>query len=284
MRRSAIVKANEIRLKRQVHKGCFLVVEGRDDRLFFEQFVDRDACWITVAEGKETVVNVVLSLEAKRFPGIVGVVDADFDHIEGGQWSSENLITLEAVDLEALLIRSSALERVLVELGCSDKISDFGKDVRETLVAAAAKIGCLRLYSLRAGLCLTFQGLKYRKCIDINSLAIDIHALVREVMNRSQRHNPPCQDVVEAISSIHLSVNDHWLVCYGTDMVAILAIGLRKALGTNGAQAVAPSLIRRCLRLSFQWSDLNRSGLSRDLRRWAARNSGFCVLSAVGSA
>ena len=41
MGRSATVRANAIRLKRQEHGGSFLVVEGRDDRLFFEQFVDR---------------------------------------------------------------------------------------------------------------------------------------------------------------------------------------------------------------------------------------------------
>ena len=41
MKRSPNVRANAIRLKRQEHGGSFLVVEGRDDRLFFEQFVDR---------------------------------------------------------------------------------------------------------------------------------------------------------------------------------------------------------------------------------------------------
>ena len=38
-----VVVANEIRLWRAVHKGAFLLLEGRDDRLFYERFVDRGA-------------------------------------------------------------------------------------------------------------------------------------------------------------------------------------------------------------------------------------------------
>ena len=280
MRRRPAVKANEIRLKRQDHRGCFLVVEGRGDRLFFEQFVDRDACSVTVADGKQNVVAVIEILEADHFAGVVGVIDADFDHVEGTERVSDNLITLETVDLEALQIRSFALDRVLVELGSDEKIAQFGKDVRETLLSAALPIGCLRLHSLRTGMNLTFRGLRYAACIDSASLAIDVRSLVREVRNRSQRSDLRCEDVAMTIHSIQHSVGDRWLVCYGADMVAILATGLRSALGTNNAQAVAPDVLGRDLRLAYQWSDLNNSRLARDLREWTARNSGFCVLSA----
>ena len=279
MRRRPTVKANEIRLKRQDHKGCFLVVEGRDDRLFFEQFVDRDACSVTVASGKQDVAAVIQILKADHFAGVVGVIDADFDHVEGTERVNDNLITLETVDLEALQIRSSALDRVLVELGVKKKIADFGKDVRETLLSAALPIGCLRLHSLRTGMNLTFRGLKYAACIESKSLTIDVRSLVREVKNRSQRSDLQCQEVARKIETIQRSVGDLWLVCYGADMVAILAIGLKSALGTNSAQAVAPELLRSCLRLAYQWSDLVNSQLGRDIREWTARNPGFRVLS-----
>ena len=40
LRRRPVVIANEIRLKRSQHPGAFLVVEGRDDRLFWERYID----------------------------------------------------------------------------------------------------------------------------------------------------------------------------------------------------------------------------------------------------
>ena len=278
MSRKPIVKANEIRMKRQHHNGCFLIVEGRDDRLFFEQFIDADACKVVVADGKPNVAEVISILDADRFPGVVGVVDADFDHIEGIEQESDNVIVLETVDLEALLIQSPALDRVLVELGSAAKIAKFGKDVRKALLEATQTIGCLRLHSMRAELSLTFQKINYAECIDETSLTVDVHCLVREVKNRSSRFDLRCQDLVHSIDAIQLSLEDPWLVCYGADMVTLLAFGLRKTLGTNNSQAVAPDVLRMSLRLAFQRSDLNKSQLVSDLHDWTARNSGFSVL------
>ena len=277
MKRSPNVRANAIRLKRQEHGGSFLVVEGRDDRLFFEQFVDRQYCWVIVANEKQNVADVVGILEAAGFPGVAGVTDADSDHVEGIRPASDNIILLETVDLEALLIRSPALDRILVELGSSGKIAGFGANVRDTLLAAALPIGCLRIHSRRSGLNLTFDGLRYGRCIELASLMFDVFCLIREVENRSQRSDLPCNDVAREIDIIQGSVEDRWLVCYGADMVQILALGLRKTLGTNNAQAVAPEVVRRCLRLAYQWADLNDSRLGRDLRVWEAKNPEFRV-------
>lgn len=282
MRRTAIAKANEIRLKRQIHKGCFLIVEGRDDRMFFEQFVERHDCQVIVAGGKERVIEVIRILDADSIPGVVGVVDADFDHIEGHRNAINNLIVLETADLEALLIRSAALERVLIELGSGEKIAAYGGNIREALLAAAVSIGCLRLHSQRAGLGLTFRHLRYGRFVRLESLTIDVQALVREVVNRSQRPGLTLDNVVQSVSATHLSVHDHWLVGFGSDMVEILAFGLRKTLGTNNAKDVEGRVVRRCLRLAFQWNDLNKTDLSRNLREWATRNSSYRVLRPEG--
>ena len=265
--------ANSIRMKRSHHPGCFLIVEGRDDRLFFEQFVD---CAVQVADGKSNVVEVIDILDADSFPGAVGVIDADLDHVEGYSWQSRNLVVLDTYDLEALLIKSRALERVLVELGSSEKIAN--RHPLDELIDAAVPIGCLRLHSRRSELTLKFDGMRYAKFVDGDSLQTDVRKLVREVKNRSQRSDLAYDDTVQEILSIRSTVNDPWLVCCGTDMVEILSIGLRRALGTNNAGAVSPDELRRCLRLAYQWQELTDSQLGRDLREWSERNPGFRVL------
>ena len=276
--RSPVVTSNLIRLRRSLHKGCFLVVEGRDDRLFCEQFVDTDSCAVIVAQGKQNVVEVIDTLEVSRFPGVVGLVDADFDRIEGCEWESDNLILLEPVDLEAMLIRSSALDRVLVEFGTPGKLAVFGKNIREMLVEAAIPIGCLRLHSKRAGLDLRFRNLRYASFIDRRSLRNNIHALIRDVKNRSQRTGLPCENLVQEINAIAGSLEDPWLVCSGDDLVSILALGLKTALGTNHSHKVAYDVICRCLRLAYQRDEFDNSKLFGDLRRWTIRNPGYRVL------
>lgn len=265
-------------MKRSHHPGCFLIVEGRDDRLFFEQFVDSGDCAVQVADGKSNVVEVIDILDADSFPGAVGVIDADLDRIEGYSWQSRNLIVLETYDLEALLIKSRALERVLVERGSSEKITGRTKPPREELIDAAVPIGCLRLHSRRSELTLKFDGMRYAKFVDRDSLQTNVHDMVRDVKNLSRKSDLACDDTAREIRSIEDTVNDPWLVCCGTDMVAILGIGLRKALGTNNAGAVKPDLLRTYLRLAYERQELIDSRLGRDLREWAERNPGFQVL------
>ncbi|MCY3628390.1 MAG: DUF4435 domain-containing protein [Bacteroidota bacterium] len=278
MRRNPTIKANEIRLKRQSHKGCFLVVEGRDDRLFFKQFVACRDCKITVANGKVDVIEVVSILETGSFPGIIGVVDADFDHIEGNPSYGDNLIVHETVDLEALLIRSSALDRVLSEWGSAKKIATFGKDIRKTLVTSAVWIGCLRLVSHRNRLDLKLQGIRYSKFVVKQLLEIDIDRFVQEVLNHSQTPGLSKAEIVKELKSTHRSLENDWLVCYGKDMVEILAFGLRSTIGTNKAIDVASERIKRGLRLSFPRDDMENSKLGQDLHDWEERNPNFRVL------
>ena len=276
--RRPVVIANAIRLKRSDHKGCFLVVEGRDDRLFFEQFADKATCRIVVAETKEKVVQVTQLLDDYNFPGVVGIMDADFDRIEGHESGSTNLILLETCDLEALLIRSTALDRVLIEFGSRKKIKAFGRDIRDALTAAALPIGCLRLHSRRDGQNLRFQGLRYSSCVNSTSLIINRQALIREVKNRSQRPDLSSDELEQAIQVIEHSVQEPWQLCTGDDLVSILAVGLTKALGTKSSTEVSNEVLRRSLRLAYETSDFANSQLIRELQSWTKRNPGFQIL------
>lgn len=246
--------------------------------MFFEQFVDLRDCSVQVANGKSHVVEVIAILDEGSFPGIVGVIDADLDHIEGHYWNSSNLIMLETYDLEELLIKSDALDRVLVELGSSAKVANRTIHPREELIKAALPIGCLRLHSQRSGLNLTFEGMRYARFVDRDSLQTDVRKMIREVRNRSQRPDLASEEAGRAIRDIQATMNDPWLVCCGTDMVAILSIGLRRVLGTKNANEVVPDVIRRSLRLAYERHDLVRSRLGQDLRAWAKRNPDFRVL------
>ena len=271
--------ANSIRMKRSHYTGCFLIVEGRDDRLFFERFVNRSYCAVQVAGGKSNVIDVIEILDADdNFSGFVGVIDADLDHVEDHSWQSSNLIIIEMYDLEALLIKSTALDSVLIEFGSSEKIAKRTKRPREELIDATLPIGYLRLHSRRSKLNLKFNGVRYERFIDRDSLQTNVRNMVREVKNRSQRSDLACDDTAREIRRIEDTVNDPWLVCCGTDMVEILSIGLRRALGTNNSGAVTPDELRRCLRLAYQWQELTDSQLGRDLREWSERNPGFRVL------
>jgi Protein of unknown function (DUF4435) len=273
-----VVVANELRLWRAVHKGAFLLLEGRDDRLFYEKFVDGMACKIKVVENKANVCEIVRILEAEDFPGILGIVDADFDLIEGRAAGSGNLVFGDSHDLEGMLIRSPALSGILIEFGSSSKIERFGRDIRTAILQAAYPVACLRLYSERSGDMLRFSGLSHRRFVEPHTLNVDRTALAREVKNCSRRQDIPDGYLVEQIENIEREGHDPWQFCVGDDLLAALSIGLRGAFGNSNAQQVRDDQLRTALRLAYNSNHFITSLQHLAIKRWEACNDPFQIL------
>ena len=272
-----VVIANRIRLLRSQHRGTFLVVEGRDDRLTCEKFAASNDCKIIVAENKQNVCEVVEILECCRFPGILGLVDADFDRIEGRLHRSPNIISPEGHDLESMLVKSAAFDALMIEFGSSEKLARLGTDVRHIVLRAAYKIGCLRLLSYRAGLALRFHGLRYGRVIDQNTLDVDESRLAAAVFHLSQRPTEFLSNVVSQLRQLLREECDPWEVCTGEDLLGVMSVGFRKILGTNNAGDVSIDRLRLYLRLAFGVRDIEDSHLWRHVTEWERRNEGFRV-------
>lgn len=271
-------KATEIKLKRQSHMGTFLVVEGRDDRLFMERFTCAKQCKIEIAQGKDNVCAVIEILDAEAFSGALGLVDADFDRIEAPEKSEYNVRRPEYHDLETMLLCSPALDRVLVELGSQRKLTTFEGKVLDALISRALPLGCLRLYSLRSGLNLKFDGLSYSAWIDRNSFMGCTKQMIEEVKNRSQRPDLSTNLVEEAILDIKNAGYDPLELCNGTDLISILAIGLRGRLGNLRSSEVNASSLRQYLRLAYSEQDFCKSDLGKSIHSWEMQAGGFQVL------
>src|SRR6266567_4884592 len=179
--------ANKIILTRQ-YPGkdflSFLIVEGDTDWNFYKTFVDKDKCQIIIAYSKSVAIQVLSILEKDGFPGVFIIVDADFDVLEG-KFSPKNVLFTDTHDLESMIIRFPAFEKVLGEFGSEEKIDLFTqtarKDVRAVLVETSMPIGYLRWVSLREDLSLTFEDLNFTGFINRETLTIDLSDLIRSV-------------------------------------------------------------------------------------------------------
>jgi hypothetical protein len=86
--------ANEIILTRDNPDKeflSFLLVEGHTDGNFCQNFTDIKKCQIVIAYSKSTAIQVLSILEKEAVPGILAIVDADFDMLEGKSPHSPNL-------------------------------------------------------------------------------------------------------------------------------------------------------------------------------------------------
>ena len=270
--------ANEIRMTRSQYSGAFLIVEGRDDRLFMASFISQSTCTIRVAQGKQNVCAVIDILDKDNFSGVLGLIDADLDRIEGSQKRSQNLVMPECHDLIMMLVSSPALDRVLTEVGSRKKLETFEGNVLEALIERALPVGYLRLHSLREKLNLRFRDLNYSAWIDRSTFVANTTKLINTVKNHSQRQDLSSSDLAIAIEELQDSNYDPYEMCNGADVIGILSVGLRRVLGTKDAGEVGEELLKMSLRLAYSEQHFRSSSLRKDIETWQRRNHGFQIL------
>lgn len=291
--RSADGIANRIILTRQ-YPGkqliSFLIVEGEKDKKVYEWFTDKNACRVSVAYSKKTAIEVLSILEKDNFPGVLALVDVDFDVLEGRRYPSPNLLFTDGHDLEVMIVNSPALDKFLAEYGSEGKIAAFiqkaGKPLRLLLAESSLPIGYLRWISLREDLSLKFEDLDFDKFVDKDTLSVDVAKLIRQVQaltgnaggDPARRRNATDSDISNSMKQLMHDSHDYSHVCCGHDLVCILAISLRKVLGTHNANDVKPELVEKPLRLAFERSHFERTELYAAIKRWEAANTPFVVL------
>jgi len=191
MRLTAESVANDVRMRRQLFKGTMLLVEGSVDARFMRRFIDERNCMAVVAQGRDNAIEALKILTDAGVPGVLALIDADFDRVLGEVSGGPNLLHYDYRDLEIMLLVSPALEKLLGEYGSEEKIREFetleGVDTRRALLLRAQEIGLLRLMSVRDTLSLRFDGLSFG-FVNSRTLELDVTELLVAVKNNSNMH------------------------------------------------------------------------------------------------
>ncbi|MFN6529550.1 DUF4435 domain-containing protein [Nostoc sp. ChiSLP03a] len=280
--------ANKIRQLRQTYSGAFLLVEGSSDKVFYERFVDKKLCHLEITAGKpsskQCAIEILAILETSNFQGILAIVDADFDHLQNTPVTIPNLLRTDTHDLETMLINSLAFDKVITLFGSEEKIIKFGRDLRSALLESGMSVGYLVWVSQSDGLNLKFDGIEFSKFVDSQTLKINELKLITEVINKSQAYSLTNEDIQKRLTNKKSSSHDPWQVCRGHDLVEILSIGLRKAIGSNPAIDVKPNsddsknTLEGILLLAYEEIYFYETQLYSEIRLWETNNPPFQVL------
>ena len=267
--------AAEVKMTRMLHSGSFLIVEGRDDRKLWLALCRND-CDVVDGEGKNNVVGCIQKLDDEDFRGALGVTDDDYDSLMGKTLVSRNLVATETHDLECLLIRSPALERVLAEFGAPEKIDEFekasGVDVRTALLDRALRFGRLRWAALKFELDINRDAIRVARFVSTETWEVDYDGLIRATLDGSSESENSLRGYVESLPDA-----DPWIIAQGHDMVRILRMGLRQALGEI-PNSIGPEQISSVLRAGFHSEHLYCTVLGKSVRNWEAFNPAYPVL------
>ncbi len=273
--------ANTVLLIRDKYNGPVLLLEGDNDVKFFRRFAEDSQMPIIPAWGKENVLDAVEILESDgNVQGFLGIVDADFGHVDGSLPASRNVVVTDDHDVEMMIIKTKAFSAVLRELGSKDKVSKFPTEhrIRYELMQKALIIGHLRHLSLTDDFNLRFEGLSFERFVDRDSLEIDINEMIRRVFELKRIPNLEAEDIRDRLLELAEDAEDDpYQICCGHDFVAIFGIALRKVLGSQSKEAASPAKLGIALRLAYDSSDFLQTKLYSDAKQWSKGNQGYDI-------
>ncbi|MHA1223337.1 MAG: DUF4435 domain-containing protein, partial [Candidatus Heimdallarchaeaceae archaeon] len=96
-------KFSELLFVRQKHSNSILLVESQTDSQLFKKLLDCHLCNIRPIGNKVEVLEVMRIVKQKHEPGILAIVDADFEHIEGYEFNSDDVLRTETHDIEGIM-------------------------------------------------------------------------------------------------------------------------------------------------------------------------------------
>ena len=91
------------------------------------------------------------------------------------------------------------------------------------------------------------------------------------------RAPPSAEDLAREIQELERLEAPPWHVCCGHDAVAILSIGLRRALGSRNDAEVKETRLESMLRLAYDRDHFRRTNLYTAIRAWETANAPFTV-------
>lgn len=271
--------ANRIRLQRSAHAGSFLLVEGDTDARMFKNFRDEE-CSVVPAHGRQNLLGAARILLQNGFEGLLAIADADFDRLEGKAPPYPEVLFTDTHDLETLLVRSSALDRVLNERGSDDKLKGGAEQVRRALLDAISPLGFLRWANHRGDHGVSFADVRFGSFIDKRTLEVSTDDLHQHLLNLNGHHKRALMERIRhEVQQLMRHPADLWQVCQGHDMVEVLALGLQQRFGTHNAKDVHPDTVAAMLRLAFRWEDFRQTDLYHSIRQWESLDPGFRFLA-----
>jgi hypothetical protein len=246
----------------------FVLLEGETDIKLFKKLFDLNKVEVDSLQGKEKVIQALQILLTEGYSQVIGIKDADFDHLEETQ-AIENLFTTDYHDMEVSMIESEALQSLIYEYThVQSDISDFLSKLKQNIYDSAITIGYLRWFNHKQNKDqLFFKNLDFNVFVQKNhyQLIFDIEKFFTRLLDDSKKKNPTLSLTHQALEdeTVHLKTlsSDKLQICCGHDLTKLIALSLGNNL--NGDK------IESALRLSYSLEYFKNTNLYKFLMNWS---------------
>ena len=271
------VTASRIRLHRQQDKtNSIVLVEGESDLLCFDaRLLNGDFCKVWQMNGRERVVEALTQVRNWDIPGVIAIVDADFDRISGSIIEANDLFYCDGHDAEIMIGLTSALDELIRFKADEKKIETakekYNQSIREIVLNMGAPIGAAMLVDREKDWKLSFKELPYEKFIDRKDFVCDENELAKILVQQRLSACIDQRDYAKKIRQKVREINSAIELCRGHDFCKIFALCFAKGNPNNFLDKAKD--IEDGMRMVFQRAQFETTELFSKLIRWQTQNS-----------
>ncbi|MBD5096879.1 MAG: DUF4435 domain-containing protein [Lachnospiraceae bacterium] len=232
----------------------YLVVEGQSDKNFWEHLQQeglkkrqiRVANKKQCSGNKEYIKRVITIMNQRNRKNVIGIIDLDYDFVQNNIECIDNLYYYRYIDLENILVQSSAFSEVNALISSSKKkLRD--DDLKDILYEKSYILGILRLVNDIEKYNFSFEDVDYKKLLDYDKEKFLQYFLSKMDLKKVQR-SEVCSEIEELIKREY----DYKYICNGHDLLGILSQLTKKKISNDNPIQYTEEIIEKMLVLGYR--------------------------------
>lgn len=266
-------KCNEIKMllnKKKFKEKTFILLEGKTDIKLFRKLFDNTKVQLESVDGKDNVATIVKAVIQENNNRILGVSDADFDHVNNLP-SQLSIYLTDTHDTETLIINEIGVNSIIAEYATSDYHDGLTRNLLIKALSVSYEIGLLKLVNCRLNYNLCFKEIDFNRFLTVNNLQVDFNQnnFIDEVIHQNDHVQPSLYSkLLENIEELRKDELCKYMICSGHDITEVISLIMSQSKLCINAP-ISPSDVESTLRISFSFNDFMKTGLYQCLNDWS---------------
>lgn len=269
--------ASEVRLLREDadYRGVFLFVEGDTDSVFFSNYVDGKKCIIRFVKGRDNVLRLIEIIETAGETCSLAIIDADFWHIERKNTATENILVTDTHDIETMIFKSSAFEKVISEFVTQSAIESTERryhDIRSAILSVAYQMAIIRWINHRHKFGICFYAnqsrtelINWEPAIDIDRFSVDFERLLDIVCSDNYSIKIRMRPYIRLCRK---EKYDPYEFCNGHDVIFVTLLFIKRRGRRGQVENLLIKDLERIFRLAYEISFFKTTRLYENMLAW----------------
>ena len=246
-----------------------IVVEGEDDEKALKNFFNLQTVEFTCASNCLKVKDAmqIVSTDNQLKDCVIGIKDADFDHINQIKNNIANLMITDTHDMETLMLTPKVCKRI-----CWETINQAYPNLSFEAMTSLKNLSYLRYYNdkiILNGKGSDKEGIKFKgiKIADVTSHCVqDVLQRVKDNGNFKKTSYPDLDTINLFISQNPIDDEDLTLFTNGHDLVYAIRDILHSK--DEAAKAYSDKSIATMIRMSYSKEEFEKTNLYKDIDNW----------------